>query len=189
MGAGTLAAYGQHGDYYRFYEIDASVVNLSAGPSPYFYFVHDSAAKIDAALGDARLSLEKEARVKDFQHFDVFVVDAFSSDSIPVHLLTDEALKVYLSHMRSAEGVLAFNITNRQLDLAPVLAALADKHHLAACQVRNLGSTWILLSADPQMLQMPKLAEKNTALVLTRKPVLWTDEYSNLFQMLRRPGT
>ncbi len=97
MGAGTLATYGQRGDYYRFYEIDPSVVYLSAGPSPYFYFVHDSRAKIDAALGDARLSLEKEARDKDFQHFDVLVVDAFSSDSIPVHLLTDEALEVYLS--------------------------------------------------------------------------------------------
>jgi hypothetical protein len=185
MGAGTLAAYGRRGDYYRFYEIDPATVELSAGPSPYFYFAHDSVAKIDAVLGDARLSLEKEAGLGERQQFDVLAVDAFSSDAIPVHLLTNEAIDLYLAHLRNAEGVLAFHVTNWHLDLAPVLAALAGSHHLAACQVRNLGSTWILLSADPQMLRLPGLAEKSTALVLTRKPVLWTDGYSNLFQVLR----
>lgn len=185
MGAGTLAAYGRRGDYYRFYEIDPATVELSAGPSPYFYFAHDAVAKIDAVLGDARLSLEKEAGNGERQQFDVLAVDAFSSDAIPVHLLTNEAIDLYLTHMRSRQGVLAFHVTNWHLDLAPVLAALADSHHLAACQVRNLGSTWILLSADPEMLRLPGLAEKSTALVLTRKPVLWTDGYSNLFQVLR----
>ncbi len=185
MGAGTLAAYGHRGDYYRFYEIDPATVELSAGPSPYFYFAHDSVAKVDAVLGDARLSLEKEAKLGERQQFDVLAVDAFSSDAIPVHLLTNEALDLYLTHMRNAQGVLAFHVTNWHLDLAPVLAALAESHHLAACQVRNLGSTWILLSADPQMLRLPSLAEKSTALALTRKPVLWTDGYSNLFQVLR----
>jgi hypothetical protein len=185
MGAGTLAAYGRRGDYYRFYEIDPATVELSAGPSPYFYFAHDSVAKIDAVLGDARLSLEKEAGLGERQQFDVLAVDAFSSDAIPVHLLTSQAIDLYLTHMRNAQGVLAFHVTNWHLDLAPVLAALADSHHLAARQVRNLGSTWILLSADPEMLRLPGLAEKSTALVLTRKPVLWTDGYSNLFQVLR----
>jgi len=185
MGAGTLAAYGQRGDYYRFYEIDPAIVDLSSGASPYFFFARDSAAKIDAVLGDARLSLDREASLGDRQQFDVLAVDAFSSDSIPVHLLTDEAIGLYLTHMRNREGVLAFHITNWRLDLAPVLAALAEAHHLAARQVRNLGSTWILLSADPEMLRLPGLADKSTDLVLTRKPVLWTDGYSNLFQVLR----
>ncbi len=185
MGAGTLVAYGHRGDYYRFYEIDPAIVALSAGRSPYFYFAHDSAAKVEAVVGDARLSLEKEAGLGERQRFDVLAVDAFSSDAIPVHLLTDEAIGIYLTHMRSTEGVLAFHVTNWHLDLAPVLAALAESHHLAACQVRNLGSTWIFLSADPEMLRLPNFAENSTALVLSRKPVLWTDGYSNLFQVLR----
>jgi hypothetical protein len=186
MGAGTLAAYGQRGDYIRFYEIDPAVVELSAGSPTYFFFARDSKAKVDAVLGDARLSLEKEAHDGDFQYFDVLAVDAFSSDSIPVHLLTEEALGVYLSHLRGPRSVLAFHITNWQVDLAPVLAALANTQRLASCQVRDAWSTWALLSADPQMLRLPNLIDKATPLVLSRKPVLWTDDYSNLFQVLRR---
>ncbi|MGC1906066.1 MAG: hypothetical protein WA715_19765 [Candidatus Acidiferrum sp.] len=188
MGAGTLAIYGRRGDYYRFYEIDPAMIDLSAGTPPYFTFVHDSQAKIDAVLGDARISLERELKRGQKEQFDVLVVDAFSSDSIPVHLLTDEALEVYLEHLRSGGSVIAFHITNHFLDLAPVLAALAESHGLTARQVRNEGSTWVLLAADPQILQLPGLMDKSTPLILARKPVLWTDGYSNLFQVVRRPG-
>jgi hypothetical protein len=186
MGAGTLAAYGRHGDYYRFYEIDPAMVNLSAGNPFYFSFVRDSSAKIDAVLGDARISLEKELEQGQKQNFDVLVLDAFSSDSIPVHLLTNEAIDVYLAHLRDSRSVLAVHVTNRFIDLTSVLRADADSHHLALCQVRNLGSTWILLSADPQMLQLPGLSEKSTPVPLTHSPVLWTDDFSNLFQVIRR---
>jgi len=188
MGAGTLAIYGRRGDYYRFYEIDPAMIDLSAGTPPYFTFVHDSQAKVDAVLGDARISLERELRLGQKEQFDVLVVDAFSSDSIPVHLVTDEALGVYLEHLRSGGSVIAFHITNHFLDLAPVLAALAESHGLTARQVRNEGSTWVLLAADPQILQLPGLIDKSTPLILARKPVLWTDGYSNLFQVVRRPG-
>jgi hypothetical protein len=186
MGAGTLAAYGRRGDYYRFYEIDPAMVNLSAGNPFYFSFVRDSTARIDAVLGDARMSLEKELRLGQKQDFDVLVLDAFSSDSIPVHLLTNEAIDVYLAHLRDSHSVLAVHVTNRFIDLTSVLQADADAHGLASCQVRNLGSTWILLSADPDMLRLPGLAEKSTPVPLMHGPVLWTDNYSNLFQVVRR---
>jgi hypothetical protein len=187
MGAGTLAAYGRHGDYYRFYEIDPAMVDLSAGNPFYFSFVRDSKAKIDAVLGDARISLEKELSQGQSQHFDVLVLDAFSSDSIPVHLLTNEAMNVYLAHLRDSHSVMAVHITNRFVGLAPVVVALANSHQLASIQVRNMGSTWILLSADPEMLRLPGLSEKSTPVPLTRGPVLWTDDYSNLFQVVHRP--
>jgi hypothetical protein len=187
MGAGTLAAYGRRGDYYRFYEIDPAMVDLSAGNPFYFSFVRDSKAKIDAVLGDARVSLEKELSEGQSQHFDVLVLDAFSSDSIPVHLLTNEAMNVYLAHLRDSHSVVAAHVTNRFVDLAPVVVAVANSHQLASIQVRNMGSTWILLSADPEMLRLPGLAEKSTPVPLTRGPVLWTDDYSNLFQVIHRP--
>jgi len=190
MGAGTLAAYGRRGDYYRFYEIDPAMVNLSAGNPFYFSFVHDSKAKIDAVLGDARISLEKELRQGQKQNFDVLVLDAFSSDSIPVHLLTNEAIEIYLGHLRDSHSVLAVHVTNRFIDLTSVLRASADSHHLAASQVRSPNSTWILLSEDPQMLQLLGLVEKSTPVPHTHAPVMWTDDYSNLFQVIRRtsPG-
>jgi hypothetical protein len=190
MGAGTLAAYGRHGDYYRFYEIDPAMVDLSAGNPFYFSFVHDSKAKIDAVLGDARISLDKELKQGQKQYFDVLVLDAFSSDSIPVHLLTKEAIEIYLRHLRDSHSVLAVHVTNRFIDLTSVLRADADSYHLAASQVRGPGSTWILLSEDPQMLQLPGLGEKSTPVPAVHAPVMWTDDYSNLFQVIRRtsPG-
>src|SRR5260370_29224485 len=99
MGAGTLAVIGQPGDVYRFYEINPDVYRFSSGLRPYFTFLQDSPARIEVVLGDARISLEREAARGAAQKFDVLVLDAFSSDAIPVHLFTRAALRVYLHHL------------------------------------------------------------------------------------------
>jgi hypothetical protein len=193
MGVGTLAAYGEPGDYYRFYEIDPAVIDLSTGNRPYFSFVRDSRAKVDVVLGDARVSLEAEGSRGDWQRFDVLVVDAFSGDAVPVHLLTREATALYLRHMRNREGVLAFHVTNRHLDFEPVLAALADYYHLTAVRVANHGTTWIMLTANAGRFAVPvdDMTGKSLGeLLVTKRRVLWTDSYSNLFQvMMRQPAS
>jgi hypothetical protein len=185
LGAGTLAAYGRAGDFYRFYEFDPAVIGLSSGPNPYFRFVQDSPARIETVPGDARLSLEREAARGQLQDFDVLAIDAFSGDAIPVHLLTSEAMKIYLQHVRKAGGVLAFHISNRYLDLRPVLVGLAEQSHLSAVEVWNHKSDWVLLSANPEMLRLVNLGEKAEPIVLHRPSVLWTDSYNNLFQVWR----
>ena len=122
LGVGTLAAYGKKGDYFRFYEIDADVVRLAR---EYFSFLPQCAATVDVVAGDARLSLEREPP----QQFDVLVLDAFSGDAIPVHLLTAEAFVVYLRHLR-ADGVIAVHISSRYVDLVTVVTAMARHFEL-----------------------------------------------------------
>lgn len=187
MGAGTLAAYGRPGDVYKYYEIDPAVIALSEGANPYFHFVQDSAARVDIALGDARLTLEREAGSGDLQRFDVLAVDAFSSDSIPMHLLTRDVMGTYLKHMRGRDGVIAFHISNRYLNLDPVVMALGQAYELSAVKVQTKTSKWILLCANPEMLRLPDLVGVATPVSLQKGPVLWTDDYSNLFQVLQRP--
>jgi len=185
MGAATLAAYGHAGDYFRFYEIDPQVVELSVGPKPTFTFMHDSPATIEVVLGDARLSLEDEAAHGHLQAFDVLALDAFSSDSIPVHLLTKEAMGLYLRQLRGPDSVLAFHLTNRALDLSPVVAGLSREFHLEAVEVEQTGfSDWILLSANPQILSLA--AKYSHPLYSSKSIPVWTDDYSNLFQVLRK---
>jgi hypothetical protein len=185
LGVGTLAAYGHPGDYFRIYEIDPQVINFSVGPSPLFTFVKDSAANVSLVLGDARLSLEEEAEHNQLQRFDVLVLDAFSSDSVPVHLLTKEAMALYLRHLRSSDSVMAFHLTNRALDLRPVVVGLAREYHLATTEVQQAGfSDWVLVSANPEMLRLPAIQERSRPVKLNKTVPLWTDEYSNLFQVL-----
>jgi len=185
MGIGTLASYARAGDYFRFYEIDSAVAQLSLGPRPYFQFLKDSAASIDLVMGDGRLSLEREAARGNLQRFDILAADAFSADAVPAHLLTREAMGIYLQHVRRG-GVLAFNISNRFLDLAPVIAGLAKAFRLNAVQVRDQYSIWILLSQDSEIFRTPDLERRATSIVLAREPLLWSDDYSNLFAVLRR---
>jgi spermidine synthase len=188
MGVASLASYARPGDLVRYYEIDPAVVRLSVGQHPVFTFLRHSLARIEIVLGDARLSLEREAAQGSFEHFDVLVVDAFNSDSIPVHLLTQEAVSLYLRHLRGPDSVLAFDISNNYLDLAPVLRGIADAHHLAITQVHRAGSNWILLSANPAMLQAPGLREVAAPPATDRPVLIWTDDYSNVFQVFRRSG-
>jgi len=185
LGAGTIAAYGAPGDVYRFYDINPAVVNIARNV---FTYLKDSDAKIEIALGDARLSLEREPP----QNFDVLAIDAFSSDAIPVHLITSEALSVYEHHMKPT-GIIAFHVTNRYLDLAPVVEALATAHGLAAVEIHDSGlgalansSDWVLVARDPAVLKKPLIAEAAKPITPHRDWRLWTDDFNNLFQVLRR---
>jgi hypothetical protein len=188
LGTGTLAAYGREGDYFRFYEINPLVLRLARTE---FSFLNDCKAKLDVAMGDARLSMENEAAKGINEHFDVLAVDAFSSDSIPVHLLTQEAMQVYLKHMNS-DGVLAVHISNRYLDLQPVVRELAKEAGLLARVVDTddddtqdvFGATWVLLTSPKYGFGVD--AEKNSAEIQSKRTVpLWTDDYSNLFKILK----
>jgi len=186
LGVGTLASYGRSGDVFRFYEIDPAVPALSDLPKPYFQFIKDSPASIQLVMGDGRLSLEREAARGDLQSFDVLVADAFSSDAVPVHLLTREAVGIYLRHLRESGGVLAFNISSRFLELAPVIAGLGEAYQLSAVQVRDQYSLWILLSRNPELFRIPNLEKRATPIALKRHTILWTDDYSNLLAVLGR---
>jgi len=185
LGAGTLAAYGSKGDVFRFYDINPAVVDTA---HRYFTYLGESDATIETVLGDARLSLEREPS----QQFDVLAIDAFSSDAIPVHLITSEAMSVYLKHMRDG-GVIAFHVTNRFLDLMPVVKALADAHGLRATWVRDEAegalasrSDWVLLARDGSLLDLPRVAEAAIPIVAHPDWRLWTDDFNNLVQVLKR---
>jgi hypothetical protein len=184
LGAGTLASYGRPGDYFRFYEIDPQVVALSRAQTPAFTFLQDSPANIDIVLGDARLSLADEASHGQFQKFDVLVLDAFSSDAVPVHLLTREAMGLYLQHLSGPNAVMAFHLSNRSLDLRSVVVGLSSAYNLAVAEVDNSFSKWVLVSSNPQMLTLPGLEEHIRRVQTGHTIPLWTDEYSNLFQVL-----
>ncbi len=184
LGTGTIAAYGSTGDVYRFYEINPAVVAIARRD---FTYLSESEATIEIALGDARLSLEREPP----QNFDVLAIDAFSSDSIPLHLITYEALAVYLRHIKP-DGIVAFHVSNRFLDLVPVVEALARAHGLAVTHVRdepeeaiaNL-SDWVLLAKDPARLEREPIGEAAEPIEPRPDWRLWTDDFNNLVQVLR----
>ncbi|MEP7276236.1 MAG: fused MFS/spermidine synthase [Betaproteobacteria bacterium] len=185
LGTGTLATYGSTGDVYRFYDINPAVFGIARD---YFTYLGDSDATIETALGDARLSLEREPP----QGFDLLAIDAFSSDAIPVHLITAEALDVYRRHMKPG-GVIAFHVTNRFLDLVPVVKALADHAGLHAVWVRDEGegalssrSDWVLLSDAGTVLDATRVAEASSEFVEHPEWRLWTDDFNNLVQVLKR---
>jgi hypothetical protein len=186
LGIGTLTAYGRPGDYFRFYELDPALLPLSFAPKPYFHFLKNTAATVDIVMGDARLALEGEAMRGSLQGFNIFVVDAFSSDAVPVHLLTREAMELYLRHLRPDNGVLAFHVSSRFVDLAPVIVGLTGAYHLHAVQVHDDYSLWILASQNPEMLHMGYLEGRTAAVATKRKPLLWTDDYSNVAAVLIR---
>lgn len=189
LGAGTLATYAQPGDVYRYYEINPVVVRLAEGEGGFFTFLHDSKADTTVVLGDARISLEQEQS----QNFDVLVLDTFSSDSIPVHLVTKEAFALYLKHLKP-DGVIAAHISNHHLDLRPVFWQLAQEfglnimqvNHLASSRRDSFSSEWILLTKDPALLEIPAIKSHAISFKDYTTPIkLWTDDYSNLFQILK----
>lgn len=192
LGIGTLAAYGQPGDVYRFYEINPQVIELAEGQDGYFSYLADSRANIEVVLGDARLSLEQEQASGNLQNFDVLALDVFSSDSIPVHLLDREAFALYLQHLAPG-GTLAVHISNRHLDLLPVVWTLADQFGLSRAVISDPGnyesafpSLWVLLTRLPSPLEVPEIASRAAYMGGYVSPVrLWTDDYSNLFQILK----
>jgi hypothetical protein len=195
LGVGTVTAYAQAGDVYRFYEINPAVVRLAQGQNGYFTFLRDSPGRVEIAPGDARLSLEAEALGHDFRNFDVLIVDAFNGDSIPIHLLTREAMALYLSHMRGPESIIAIHISNRAVDLGRVVARFARSYQLQATLVSTdvdnglvLPSDWILLSRGSS-LNVPEIARAGHSMRRAnqnRNMAMWTDDYSNLVSLLVR---
>ena len=188
LGIGTLAAYGEAGDALRFYEINPRVIDLARGEGGFFRFLKDTPATVSIAPGDARISLEREGSPRDL---DLLAVDAFNSDSIPVHLLTREALEVYLRHLRDPDGLLALHLSNRFLELRPVAQALARDRGLAfaststtAARELEFPSVWAFLTRDEALLAMPALHD-----ALDRAPLaagrLWSDDHSDLLRALR----
>jgi len=191
LGAGTLAAYGRSGDSYRFYEINPAVVRLAEGAGEYFTFLKDSLARIDVVPGDARLSLEAEAAEHKFQNFDVLVLDAFNGDSIPVHLLTKEAMALYLNHLRGPDSIVAVHVSNLTLDLSKPVAALAKFYGLKSAMIVTVDDTgvalpseWILLTRG-ESLNVPDIqsAAKPVLAFTSAESPLWTDDYSNVISL------
>jgi SAM-dependent methyltransferase len=184
LGVGTLAAYGRSGDAYRFYELNPAVVDIA---QRYFWFLRDCAAAVTVVTGDARLSLEREPP----QQLDALAVDAFSSDAVPVHLLTKEAFGVYLRHLRP-DGVLALHVTNRYVDLASVTAAAATAWGRPAYLFSNpedssaggFSSDWVLVSARASFFDEDDVRRSATP-VTGEGTAPWTDDYSSLWKQLR----
>ncbi len=194
LGTGTLASYGEEGDYFRFYEINPAVVRLS---DKYFTYRRDSAAKIDVVLGDARVSMESEKERGDSQQFDVLAIDAFSSDAIPVHLLTRECYETYWYHLKK-DGILAMHVSSRYFDLSPAVRALADldqEQGMKSLLVADDGSEsqetdatrWILVTDNSRFLRTKEVQEAVTAWEREDPPpLLFTDDYSNLLRLLKK---
>ncbi len=185
LGVGTLAAYGRAGDSFRFYEINPDVVRMANG---YFTFLQDSPAHFDIVTGDARLSMERELRAGAPQHFDVFAIDAFTGDAIPVHLLTREAFATYLAHLDS-DGLIAVHISNDSVDLRPVLAGVAQSLKLPAVLIQSSPATpgcrtssWVLMAKQKELSPFVAAGVALSGI----HPTLWTDDFSNLFRSLRR---
>jgi hypothetical protein len=186
LGAGTLASYGRLGDRLRFYEINPLDIRLAHSQ---FSYLADCQAQLDIVLGDARLSLEREPD----QNFDVLAVDAFSSDSIPVHLLTVEAFRLYFRHIKP-EGALAVHVSNLYLNLEPIveLAAKALGKQTREIDTEDdadvtgvFAATWVLVTGNPQFFDKPEFKGPAPKLIAKNGLRMWTDDYSNLFRILK----
>jgi SAM-dependent methyltransferase len=185
LGTGTIAAYAHHADEFTFYEINPLVVQIAQQD---FTFLRDSKAHISFELGDARLTLERQPP----QNLDLLAVDAFSSDSIPVHLLTLEAFELYFRHLKP-DGILAVHISNRHLYLEPVVAAAAAKLGKDALLIESPGdraneiflARWVLLANRGVLEQFPSLEEAGEPVTSLVRVKLWTDSYSSLFAVLK----
>ncbi|MCX6888990.1 MAG: fused MFS/spermidine synthase [Verrucomicrobia bacterium] len=187
LGSGTLAAWGRKGDTFRFYEINDDVAHLATST---FTYLKDSKAKTELVMGDARLRMEGEPD----QQYDVIILDAFSSDAIPVHLLTLEAFAHYQRHLKKG-GAIVVHVSNRYLDLHPVVYRIAEKIGFPAITIDDndtafeddgfYGSDWIIMSRNAELLQQPLLHDATSAPVEFSARVLpWTDERSDLLRIL-----
>jgi hypothetical protein len=208
IGVGALAGYGRKGDEIVYYEIDPEVISV-ARDSGHFDYLKNSRAKIEIVLGDGRLSLEQELKDSGSREFDLLVMDAFTSDAIPVHLLTREAFRVYVQHLRS-DGILAVQVSNRHLHLPPLVSRVGESVGLHALRVKNRNisgysseqSNWVLLSRDASEIdrlerkfraRMRYAGVSESEVTLSRPdPIeletapLWTDDYSNILSVLKR---
>ena len=185
LGTGTVATYGNRGDTIRFYEINEAVEDIA---KTYFTYLGDSPAVVQIVRGDARVSLAAESP----QRYDVLVVDAFSGDAIPAHLLTAQALEVYRRQL-AAGGIIAFNVSNDFLALAPVLEQLARHAGMQAVRVIDhedpsrgvFDSEWVLITTNAGFVADPAIARARTPIEVPAGLRLWTDDYSSLFPIIK----
>lgn len=189
LGVGTIATYAAEGDRFRLYEINPQVEEFARS---HFTYLADSAGEASVILGDARISLERELAEGRKQEFDTLFVDAFSGDSIPIHLLTREAFALYFEHLKP-DGVLAVHITNLHIDLTDPVRNLAAEFGYEAFLVEHIPETddhhtyssdWVLITRNEAFIR----ALENSAFLSdwdreTPKKILWTDDYSNLFEV------
>jgi spermidine synthase len=190
LGTGALACYGKAGQVFAFYEIDPLVERIARDVN-LFTFLRDCPARTSVHIGDARVTLARAAT----DSYGMFVLDAFSGDSIPLHLLTREAVELYLAKLLP-DGVLLFHISNRYMDLTKVVARLAAELNLAALVQHDVKlseqeiaegkqpSVWVILAQREQTL-MSLAGDRWKPLTDDRSGDLWTDDYSNIFQVLR----
>ncbi|BBO30629.1 fused MFS/spermidine synthase [Lacipirellula parvula] len=189
LGVGTLAAYAEPGETFRFYDINPQVIDLAADFFHYLGEANGRGATIELIEGDARIALENEPP----QNFDILVLDAFNSDSIPAHLLTLEAFELYLKHLKEPNGFLAVHVSSVHLDLIPVVKAAAEKFGLHGAIIEvppddtpsTAGCTWVLLSRQPN-----PFVDLDVAIPLGEgagavPSVTWTDDYSSLLDVLK----
>lgn len=183
LGVGTVATFARSGDVYRFYEINPEVVRQA---NTFFTFLKDCKGKTEVVLGDGRLALEREAP----QNYDLLIIDAFSGDSIPMHLATLEAFEIYKKHLKP-DGILAVNITNSYIDIFPMLRSMADHIHLKWTRMyipykdsMHYRTDWLLLTNDQQFLNTTPTVVPADRWTTHRVP-LWTDHFSNLWSVLR----
>lgn len=190
LGTGTLAAYGRPGDALRIYEINPAVEQLARKEFTYLEYCQ---AKVEIVMGDARLSMERELAEKHPQQFDLLALDAFSSDAIPVHLLTKEAFEIYLRQLKP-DGVIAVHISNRYLNLRPVVETLAAHFGLGVVSISEdtepawwvYSTTWMLLTKNKAFLEHSTIKDVADEPEKPGKPVpLWTDDFTNLYSILK----
>ncbi|MEO2016303.1 MAG: hypothetical protein ABGZ53_18240 [Fuerstiella sp.] len=189
LGTGTIAAYGQSDEYFRFYDINSDVRDLSA---MYFTYLSDSDAETEVVIGDARIVMERELAEGRSQQLDVLAIDAFSSDAIPVHLLTTECAEIYREQLRPG-GVLAIHISNRFLELDPIARGMAEHLGWHAVRIENddddstgvFTSTWVLLTANDAFVNSADIQDVDNEWDESDRVLHWTDDYSGLWQILK----
>ena len=189
-----MASYGKRGDRFRFYEINPDVLHVAHEHFSYLADARDRGADVGTLLGDARLVLERQRDSGDVQGFDVLVLDAFSSDAIPIHLLTQECFQLYWAHM-AEDGIIAVNISNRHLDLRPVVLALAQLLQLEALLIESFdedeagvdAADWVLLTRNQEFIEFEDVLLETSAFLNDEvEPLLWRDDFSSVYALLMR---
>jgi hypothetical protein len=207
LGSGSMAAHAQSGDVYRFYDIDPKVLKVATEHFTYLKKIPAArSAKVEVVMGDGRLSMERELKEHGPLNYDVIHLDAFSGDAIPAHLLTDESFGLYERHLRHEErvdettgktirvptGIIVVHISNRYLDLEPVVAAIARKYKYQTWSVHkqeeggptDTASDWILVTKNEEFLNNPRVKLAGEPL-RPKKELLWTDQFTALFPIMK----
>jgi hypothetical protein len=188
LGVGTIATYGTSADTIQFYEINPDVERVAR---KYFHYLDDGKAATTVVLGDARISMQLELENGGSNEFDVLIMDAFSGDAVPVHLLTEEAFDLYEKHL-SEDGILAAHISNEYLELSPLIRNAAQRLNMDAIWIEGPANRWyeddndwVLISRNQKFLNSDRIRSmQNEWNDPVPKAVRWTDDFSNLLEVI-----